>query len=74
MKKKELKAELEYLKKVAEQQREDIKTLLSDGREFDKLMIRSKYDLEIDLHNMMWQGCKGSIGQFNGLIFTNHHE
>lgn len=66
MKKKELKAELEYLKKVVESQREDIRTLLSDGKEFDKQMIRVRYDLEIDIQNVIWQGCKSQDGLPNG--------
>jgi hypothetical protein len=71
MKKKELKAELEYLRKVIESQREDIRTLLSDGKEFDKQMIKVKYDLEIDIQNVMWQGCKGDlVGAFNGIIIN----
>jgi hypothetical protein len=74
MKKKELKAELEYLKKVVKFQREDIRTLLSEGREFDKLMIKVRYDLEIDLQDMMWRDCtnnnSGLPNGFHDLIIN----
>jgi len=73
MKKKELKAEIERLNKLVSEQRQDIRTLLSDEKEFNKKMIKYKYEIADDLERTMWQGCKGSIGEFNGLILTAHH-
>jgi hypothetical protein len=56
MKKVELKAEIERLKSINAECTKEIRTLLSDGKEFDKLMIKCKYDnLEL-FEKSFWLG------------------
>lgn len=62
MKKKELKKEIERLKILCISLRSDIQTMCSDGREFDKEIIKSKYKLLNDVENTMWQGCDNNVG------------
>ena len=61
MKKKELKSEIERLNKVISEQRNEIRTLLSDGNVFKKQMIKAKYITVDDLEKVIWQGCTGDL-------------
>ena len=75
MKKKELKAEIERLNKVSQEQRNEIRTLLSDGKVFEKQMIKAKYITVDDLEKVIFQGCKtdligGLKNGFYGLLIN----
>jgi hypothetical protein len=69
MKKKELKKEIERLTKLVSEQRADIEVLISKDREFDKLMIKTKYVVERDFEQVLWNG-HASITSSNGFWFT----
>lgn len=61
MKKKKLKFEIERLNKKISEQRNEIRTLLSDGKEFDKQMIKVKYKVEDDIDRAIWAGNSDGI-------------
>jgi hypothetical protein len=61
MKKKKLIAEIERLNKILSEQRNEIRTLLSDGKEFDKQMIQFKYKVEDDIDRAIWAGNSDGI-------------
>jgi len=64
MKKKKLKFEIERLNKVISEQRNEIRTLLSDGKELDKQMIKFKYKVEDDIDRAIW------FGNSDGIVTT----
>ena len=64
MKKKELIAEIERLNKKISEQRNEIRTLLSDGKEFDKQMIQFKYKVVDDIDRAIW------FGNSDGIVTT----
>jgi len=64
MKKKKLKFEIERLNKVISEQRNEIRTLLSDGKELDKQMIKFKYKVEDDIDRSIW------FGNSDGIVTT----
>lgn len=79
MKKKELKSEIERLNKVISEQRNEIRTLLSDGNVFEKQMIKAKYITVDDLEKVIWQGCKSDLigglpNVFYGMLINNQNQ
>ncbi len=64
MKKKKLIAEIERLNKKLSEQRNEIRTLLSDGKELDKQMIQFKYKVEDDIDRAIW------FGNSDGIVTT----
>jgi len=66
MKKKELIKEIERLNEINLDLRNDLDIVLSDGREFDKMMVAQKYQTSKDINYVMWRGDKnGNVKQFN---------
>lgn len=68
MKKKKLLKEIERLNKLNYDLRCDIRTLLSEGKDIEKTVIKSKYDLLDELQFKMWQGDSYNAIQHNGII------
>ena len=68
MKKKKLLKEIERLNKLNYDLRCDIRTLLSEGKDIEKTVIKSKYDLLDKLQFQMWQGDSYNAVQHNGII------
>lgn len=66
MKKKKLKFEIERLNKVISEQRNEIRTLLSDGNIFEKQMIKAKYVTVDDIEKQLWAGDINKGGLPNG--------
>lgn len=68
MKKKKLLKEIERLNKLNYDLRCDIRTLLSEGKDIEKTVVKSKYDLLDKLQFQMWQGDSYNTVQHNGII------
>ena len=56
MSKKELLKEIEQLIDENVDLKNDLDVMLSEGREFDKMMIRSKYGFIDQIHAILWAG------------------
>ncbi len=73
MKNKKLKFEIERLNKIISEQRNEIRTLLSDGNIFEKQMIKAKYVTVDDIEKQFWAGDinKGGLPNgFHGLLIN----
>ncbi len=68
MKKKKLLKEIERLNKLNYDLRCDIRTLLSEGKDIEKAVVKTKYDLLDKLQFQMWKGDSYNAVQHNGII------
>jgi hypothetical protein len=68
MKKKKLRKEIERLNKLNYDLRCDIRTLLSEGKDLEKAVVKTKYDLLDKMQFQMWQGDSYNAVQHNGII------
>lgn len=68
MKKKKLRKEIERLNKLNYDLRCDIRTLLSEGKDLEKAVVKTKYDLLDKMQFQMWQGDSYNAIQHNGII------
>lgn len=68
MKKKKLLKEIERLNKLNYDLRCDIRTLLSEGKDLEKCIVKNKYDLIDKMQVQIWQGEPNNAVQCNGII------
>lgn len=70
MTKKQLKKRIADLENQKKQYFNDIQILISDGRLFEKALIKSKYETMFQLENMIWNTCKNVPGGLPDGLFS----